>query len=244
MRVYSKIAECNSKILSSADYSDIFPSNASKSPGIEETDDEEVEMTNNKEAKENKDDYEENDEMDNFFKGPSKRNSTNLFEKWQKSDKCNETDIEENEAVHELHDDLDTSDHKKTADDEEEVMETTDNKKNRPFRLSEEHQQIVEQKLEFEHAVHSFIVDVNDVIIKQHFSKTELDEIDNAPGSQIPELLDKIVEFLSKFNYKTKLNDIRDIIREMMFDSSYNHEKDHDNNKDYYTYLLILKICP
>ncbi|PKY42469.1 hypothetical protein RhiirA4_456292 [Rhizophagus irregularis] len=79
MRVYSKVAERNSEILSSADYSDIFPSNASKSPGIElncicpetdvseneedsetstpdheETDDEEVEMTNNKEAKENK----------------------------------------------------------------------------------------------------------------------------------------------------------------------------------------------
>uniref|UniRef100_U9UGW3 Uncharacterized protein n=1 Tax=Rhizophagus irregularis (strain DAOM 181602 / DAOM 197198 / MUCL 43194) TaxID=747089 RepID=U9UGW3_RHIID len=74
MRMYSKVAERNSKILSSADYSDIFPSNASKSPEIEpetdvsenkenleistpdheETDDEEVEMTNNKEAKENK----------------------------------------------------------------------------------------------------------------------------------------------------------------------------------------------
>ncbi|CAB5381776.1 unnamed protein product [Rhizophagus irregularis] len=130
-------------------YSDIFPSNASKSPEIEpetniseneenseisipnyeETDDEEVEMTNNKKAKENKDDHEENDEIDNFFKGPSKRNSTNLFEKWQKSDKCNKTDIEKNEAVRELHDDLDTSDHEETADEEEEVVETTDNKK-------------------------------------------------------------------------------------------------------------------
>ncbi|CAB4426879.1 unnamed protein product [Rhizophagus irregularis] len=100
-------------------------------------------------------------------------------------------DIKENEAVHELHDDLDTSDHEETADEEEEVVETTDNKKvkenkNGSFRLSEEHRQIVEQafngmkkermwrlstekyvekelfelgkKLEFEHAVHSFIV--------------------------------------------------------------------------------------
>ncbi|PKY32110.1 hypothetical protein RhiirB3_490913 [Rhizophagus irregularis] len=148
-------------------------------PNYEETDDEEVEMTNNKKAKENKDDHEENDEIDNFFKGPSKRNSTNLFEKWQKSDKCNKTDIEKNEAVRELHDDLDTSDHEETADEEEEVVETTDNKK------------VKENK---------------------HFSKTELDEIDDASGSQIPELLDKIVEFLSKFNYKVtdKLNLITD----------------------------------
>ncbi|CAB4489140.1 hypothetical protein RhiirA1_535817 [Rhizophagus irregularis] len=220
--------------------------------------------------------------MDNFFKGPSERNSTNLFEKWQKSDKYNETDIEENEAVHELHDDLDTSDHEETADEEEEVVETTDNKKvkknkNRLFRLSEKHQQIVKRvfngmkkgrmwrlstekyvkkklfelgkKLEFEqsflflNAVHSFIVDVDDVIIKQHFSKTELDEIDDAPSSQIPELLDEIVEFLSKFDYKTKLSDIRDIIRETMFDGNYNHEKDNDNDKDY-TYPPILRICP
>ncbi|EXX58806.1 uncharacterized protein OCT59_023351 [Rhizophagus irregularis] len=214
--------------------------------------------------------------MDNFFKGSSERNSTNLFEKWQKSDKCNETDIEENETVHELHDDLDTSDHEETADEEEEVVETTDNKKvkenkNRPFRLSEEHQQIVKRvfngmkkermwrlltekyvkkklfelgkKLEFEHAVHSFIVDVDDVIIKQHFSKTELDEIDDAHSSQIPELLDEIVEFLSKFDYKTKLGDIRDIIRETMFDGNYNYEKDNDNDKDY-TYPPILRICP
>jgi hypothetical protein len=48
-------------------------------------------------------------------------------------------------------------------------------------------------------------VDVDDVIIKQHFSKTELDEIDDAPGSQIPELSDEIAEFLSKFDYKVIL---------------------------------------
>ncbi|PKY42470.1 hypothetical protein RhiirA4_456293 [Rhizophagus irregularis] len=165
---------------------------------------------------------------------------------------------------------------KETADEEEEVVETTDNKKvkenkNGSFRLSEEHRQIVEQafngmkkermwrlstekyvekelfelgkKLEFEQSCCSFFhCDVNDVIIKQHFSKTELDEIDDASGLQIPELLDEIAEFLSKFDYKTKLNDIRDIIKETMFDGSYDHEKDHD--KDYivqnlYTQLLM-----
>ncbi|GET62764.1 hypothetical protein GLOIN_2v1765271 [Rhizophagus irregularis DAOM 181602=DAOM 197198] len=126
-------------IVVETNYSDIFPSNASKSPEIEpetdvsenkenleistpdheETDDEEVEMTNNKEAKENKDEH----------KDMTMKKMTKWIISLKKSDKCNETDIEENETVHELHDDLDTSDHEETADEEEEVVETTDNKK-------------------------------------------------------------------------------------------------------------------
>ncbi|CAG8744105.1 1900_t:CDS:2, partial [Dentiscutata heterogama] len=35
MKVYSKVAEHNAEILSSEDYSNIFPSNTSMSPGIE-----------------------------------------------------------------------------------------------------------------------------------------------------------------------------------------------------------------
>ncbi|RIA92110.1 hypothetical protein C1645_821191 [Glomus cerebriforme] len=96
--------------------------------------------------------------------------------------------------------------------------------KNGPFRLNKKHRQIVEQtfssmkkermwrlstgkyveeelfelgkKLELEHAVHSFILDVDDVIIRRHFNKAELDEIDYAPGPQEPELSDEIIEIL------------------------------------------------
>ncbi|CAI2192918.1 706_t:CDS:2, partial [Funneliformis geosporum] len=186
----------------------------------------------------------------------------------EKRNISNEIDIEESEAEHQLQDDEDSEtsdspDHVETVDEEEKV-ETTDNKKNGPFRLSEEHRQIVERtfngmkkermwrlstgkyvekelfelgkKLEFEHVVHSFIVDVDDVIIRQHFNMTELDEIDNAPGPQEPELSDEIVEFLNKFFHKTRLNDIRKIIKEMIFDDNYDHEKDHD--KDYIIYAL------
>jgi hypothetical protein len=48
-------------------------------------------------------------------------------------------------------------------------------------------------------------VDVDDVIIRQHFDKTELDEIDDAPDPQVPELSDEIVEFLNKFSHKVIL---------------------------------------
>ncbi|CAG8625303.1 6697_t:CDS:2, partial [Paraglomus occultum] len=55
------------------------------------------------------------------------------------------------------------------------------------------------KKLRFEHAVHSFILDVEDEIIRQHFSKAELDEIDCVPGPQLPELSEEITGFLNKF---------------------------------------------
>ncbi|RUP50459.1 hypothetical protein BC936DRAFT_139012 [Jimgerdemannia flammicorona] len=41
-------------------------------------------------------------------------------------------------------------------------------------------------------SVHSFIVDVDDEIIKRHFSKEELHEIDYTPSPQVPELSDEI----------------------------------------------------
>ncbi|GBB99867.1 hypothetical protein RclHR1_03660014 [Rhizophagus clarus] len=208
-----------------------------------------------------KDVHEESDDFDNFFKSPAEKIS----------DERNGTNIEESEIAHELQDDddsdLDTPDLEESVDYE--GMKATDNKKlkenkNGPFRLNEEHRQIIEQtfnsmkkemmwklstgryveeelfelgkKLEFEHAIHSFIIDVDDVITRQHFNKAELDEIDDAPGPQVPELSDEIVEFLNKFINKTSLNDIRKIIKEMMFDDNYNHEKDHD--KDYILYAL------
>ena len=48
-------------------------------------------------------------------------------------------------------------------------------------------------------AVHSFILDVDDNVIRQHFSKEERDEIEFAPSPQVPEISDEIDEFLNKF---------------------------------------------
>ncbi|CAG8671365.1 4793_t:CDS:2, partial [Paraglomus occultum] len=65
-------------------------------------------------------------------------------------------------------------------------------------------------------AVHSFILDVDDGIIRQHFSEAELDEIDCIPGPQLPELSEEITGFLNKFAGKTSLKEIRKLIKEMI----------------------------
>ncbi|CAG8592524.1 2405_t:CDS:10, partial [Acaulospora morrowiae] len=114
-------------------------------------------------------------------------------------------------------------------------------KKDRMWRLStgkyvEEELFELGKKLRFEHAVHSFILDVDDEIIRQHFNEAELDEIDCAPGPQVYELSEEIAGFLNKFADKTSLAEIRKFIKEMMFDDKYDHEKDHD--KDYIIYAL------
>ena len=51
-----------------------------------------------------------------------------------------------------------------------------------------------------------FILDVNDEIIKRHFSKEECDEIDSASGPQVPDISDEINEFLIKFLDKVIIN--------------------------------------
>ncbi|CAB4401376.1 unnamed protein product [Rhizophagus irregularis] len=63
--------------------------------------------------------------------------------------------------------------------------------------------------LEFEHAVHSFILDVEDELIMEHFTETELREIDNTSIPEVPELSNEIDEFLNKFLGKTNLNEIQ-----------------------------------
>ncbi|RIB03047.1 hypothetical protein C2G38_822383 [Gigaspora rosea] len=57
----------------------------------------------------------------------------------------------------------------------------------------------LEQELEFEHAIHSFIIDIDDELISSHFNDTELDEIDCAAGPHVPDLPDQITEFLYEF---------------------------------------------
>ncbi|PKC07283.1 hypothetical protein RhiirA5_418396 [Rhizophagus irregularis] len=82
--------------------------------------------------------------------------------------------------------------------------------------------------LEFEHAIHSFILDVEDELIMEHFTEEELKEIEGTTIPKIPDLSDEIDDFLGKFLGKTNLNKIRQIIKESMFGNDYNREKHHD----------------
>ncbi|RHZ74790.1 hypothetical protein Glove_219g85 [Diversispora epigaea] len=91
------------------------------------------------------------------------------------------------------------------------------------------------KKLKFEHAIHSFILDFDNEEIRQNFNKKELLEMDSTSGPQVPGLPDEIIEFLNKFVDKTSLK-IRKIIKEMMFDDNYDHEKHYD--KDYIIFAL------
>ncbi|CAG8691326.1 964_t:CDS:2, partial [Ambispora leptoticha] len=77
-------------------------------------------------------------------------------------------------------------------------------------------------------AIHSFILDIDDEVVMNHFSKEEMEEIDQTPGPVIPELAENVTDCLCKFVDKTNLNEIRKIIREISFDDKYNFEKDHD----------------
>ncbi|RIB09309.1 hypothetical protein C2G38_2146622 [Gigaspora rosea] len=92
------------------------------------------------------------------------------------------------------------------------------------------------QELEFEHAIHSFIIDIDDELVSSHFNDTELDEIDCAAGPHVPDLPDQIAEFLYEFVGKTRLNEIREAIKSKMFGNNYDHENHHD--KDYIIYAL------
>ncbi|CAG8699506.1 3960_t:CDS:2, partial [Acaulospora morrowiae] len=96
------------------------------------------------------------------------------------------------------------------------------------------------KKLKFEHAVHSFIVDVDDETIRNHFNEAELDEIDCTLGPQVPELSDDITNCLDKFIDKTNLNEIREIIKDLMFGSNYDHKNHHDI--DYVIFALYALI--
>ncbi|CAG8560514.1 6505_t:CDS:2, partial [Ambispora leptoticha] len=82
--------------------------------------------------------------------------------------------------------------------------------------------------LEFEHAIHSFILDVEDELIMEHFTVKELEEIESATIPEVPELSNEIDDFLGKFLGKTNLNEIRQIIKESTFGNDYNRENHHD----------------
>jgi hypothetical protein len=51
----------------------------------------------------------------------------------------------------------------------------------------------------FTSAVHSFILDVDDKLIAEHFTEAELREIEDTPIPEVSELSDEIVNLLNKF---------------------------------------------
>ncbi|CAG8450430.1 5569_t:CDS:2, partial [Cetraspora pellucida] len=172
-----------------------------------------------------------------------------------------ETDVfnSENDENSETND-LDTPNHEKAIDYQEEVKEESNNKvekenKKGPFRMREQNRmevaesyramdkrymwkllsgRIVEEELfklgndlEFEHAIHSLILDTEDELIMEHFTKEELEKIEGTAIPEVPDLSDEIDNFLGKFIAKN-LNEIRQMIKESMFGNDYNREKHHD----------------
>ncbi|CAG8564981.1 21166_t:CDS:10, partial [Racocetra persica] len=81
------------------------------------------------------------------------------------------------------------------------------------------------KKLDYEHAIHSFILDVEDDIVLNHFYEEEIEEIDQVSGPAIPELSEN-----------TDLHEIRKILKEITFDDQYNIKNDH--NVDYIIFAI------
>nr|CAG8474573.1 11599_t:CDS:2 [Entrophospora candida] len=78
-------------------------------------------------------------------------------------------------------------------------------------------------QLEYENAVHSFIIDVDDEIVKKHFNEEELSSI---PAPMIHNLSDDIIEYLKKFVDK----------KFERFDKNYDKHNYHD--LDYIKFTL------
>jgi hypothetical protein len=79
-------------------------------------------------------------------------------------------------------------------------------------------------------AVHSFILDVDDEIIRRHFNNADLQEIADTPWPIIPELSDEVAGYLSKFSGLTRLTDIREMLNshDDRFGRNYNRYSHHD----------------
>ena len=60
-----------------------------------------------------------------------------------------------------------------------------------------------------QYQIHSFILDVEDEAVLNHFSKEEMEEIDQTPGPVIPELAENVIDCLNKFVSKVNLSSIK-----------------------------------
>ncbi|CAG8532244.1 26124_t:CDS:10 [Gigaspora margarita] len=111
-------------------------------------------------------------------------------------------------------------------------------------RLVEEELYKLGLDMRFEHASHSFIVDVDDEAVKHHFDKEECLEIYNASGPEVPQLLQEIIEYLAKFTNKAikSLKEVRKAINEPdeRFDDKYDKDAYHD--LDYIRFALVREI--
>ncbi|GBC02068.1 hypothetical protein RclHR1_04430018 [Rhizophagus clarus] len=96
--------------------------------------------------------------------------------------------------------------------------------------------------MKFEHACHSFIVDVDDEAIKKHFNEDECREIYDASGPEVPQLSQDIIEYLAKFTDKRSLKEVRKTINEPdeRFDAKYDKNVYHD--LDYIRFALYALI--
>ncbi|CAG8649133.1 13499_t:CDS:10, partial [Racocetra persica] len=97
---------------------------------------------------------------------------------------------------------------------------------------------LVEEELYKPCGIHSFIVDVDDELMKQHFSEAELLEIENEHAPEVPQLSQDIINYLLKFYDKKTLKEIRKAINEYdeRFDVEYNQDVYHD--LDYIRFAL------
>ncbi|RIB25055.1 hypothetical protein C2G38_550804 [Gigaspora rosea] len=95
--------------------------------------------------------------------------------------------------------------------------------------------------MRFEHASHSFIVDVDDEAIKQHFDEDEYLEIYNASGPEVPQLLQEIIEYLAKFINKRSLKEVQKSNKpDERFDDKYDKNTYHD--LDYIRFALYALV--
>ncbi|CAJ0828313.1 15745_t:CDS:2 [Entrophospora sp. SA101] len=109
-------------------------------------------------------------------------------------------------------------------------------------RVVEEELYNLGRGLEFEHGAHSFIVGVDDELIKQHFSEAEHLEMENECVPEIPQLSQDIIDYLIKFNDKKTLKEIRKAINEPdeRFDMKYDQDAYH--NLDYIRFALYALV--
>ncbi|RIA84418.1 hypothetical protein C1645_832291 [Glomus cerebriforme] len=66
-------------------------------------------------------------------------------------------------------------------------------------RIVKEELYKLKKDLEFKYAIHSFILDVDNKLIAEHFTEAELHEIEDTFIPEISELSDKINNLLNKF---------------------------------------------
>nr|CAG8653771.1 11414_t:CDS:2 [Entrophospora candida] len=104
-------------------------------------------------------------------------------------------------------------------------------KKDKMWRLSsgkfvEEELFNLGKKLNFENAIHSFILDIDDDLIINHFTNEELKELESVNIPDIPDIPEEIITCLEKFLNKTNSDEIRSTLKEIGFETR-NHDIDY-----------------